>query len=667
MKLDLSKKIALYVAILVLLVSSAIGILSYKLSSDALVSQAEQSLVDLTDVDSLRVKDTVDSRLHLLQEIANRARTQSMDIAIQRESLKGDIERLGYLDMAIVTPDGTATYILGDKTADLSDREYVKKALSGEANVSDVIISKVTNEAVLMYAAPIKVDNSVVGVLLGRRDGNALGEITETMGFGENGYAYIINTDGVTVAHPNKENVMNQFSPIEAAKENPALESLAQLVGTMLEAKHGIGSYQYDNKDLYSAYNEITGTNWILVQTAEKKEVLHGLIALKRLLLIASLICLILGVIFAYLLGKSIAKPIKGLSEDILKISNYDLSINQDSNINKYIKNTDEVGVIASSLSVMQQNLIQLIQGINESAQNVASSSQELTATSQQSATAAEEVAKTISEIANGASDQAGETEKGAYNVDELGSLISSDILLIQDLNDSANTVEDLKNQGFEVLSDLTDKTYLVSKSAKEVQDIINTTNSNAQSISAASEMIKNIADQTNLLALNAAIEAARAGESGRGFAVVADEIRKLAEQSTNFTSEISNIIDSLTNQTNFAVKKINEVGEIVGLQNESLNQTNAQFKGIADAIDNVKTIVDHLDKSSKTMDVKKTEIIAIIQNLSAISEENAASTQEASASIEEQTAAMEQIADASDSLALLAQQMQENISVFKY
>ena len=550
---------------------------------------------------------------------------------------------------------------------DVSNREYYRESLKGNYGLLNPSISVNSDDngaLIIVYSVPIYNNNAIVGVLVAVGDAGFFSYLTDDMGMGDMGYAYIINGEGGTIAHPTRDMVINQVNPIIEAETNTDLKSIAEQLKKVLLEKRGVGKYTYQGNTSYLGYAPISGTDWTIIVTANEDEVLSAIPRLRRDIILISLLVLMVSIVFCYGIGHFIAKPIISIVKHSKKIS--DLDIREDVP-STFLKRKDEIGSLAAAFQTITISLREFLVQVVETSQQVAASSEELTATSQQSATAAEEVARTIEEIAKGATNQATDTEEGANNINELGKLIDKDQGYLSDLNVSTNEVDNLKNEGFEILRDLVSKTEDSNRAAKEVFDIINNTNQSAGKITNASEMIKNIAAQTNLLALNAAIEAARAGEAGRGFAVVAEEIRKLAEQTSSFTEEISNVIDELTNKTEHAVDTMGVVGKIVESQAKSVQLTNEKFEGISDAIETMKKVIKLINQSGRDMDDKKNEIIGIIENLSAISQENAAGTEEASAAVEEQTASMLEISNASESLAKLAEEMQQSISKFKY
>ncbi len=325
----------------------------------------------------------------------------------------------------------------------------------------------------------------------------------------------------------------------------------------------------------------------------------------------------------------------------------------------------DEFGEIALSVSALQGSMRSTISGVMEKSQTVAAHSEEMTATTFQNSAAVEEVARAIQDIAEGATNQAVDAEEGLTTVTDLGNVVVDNSKYMESLNKSIKNVHDLKDEGLELLKELVEKTEINMKSSKEVHEVINNTSESVGEIVRSSEMIGNIADQTNLLALNAAIEAARAGESGRGFAVVAEEIRKLAEESGRFTEDISKIINDLTQRIESAVQTMDMVEETVMSQGDSVTMTNNKFDGIANAIEEMESVVRYVNSSSDEMINQKERIKGVMENLAAISEENAAASQQASASVEEQTASMEEIASASDELAQIAEELNQQIEEF--
>jgi methyl-accepting chemotaxis protein len=188
----------------------------------------------------------------------------------------------------------------------------------------------------------------------------------------------------------------------------------------------------------------------------------------------------------------------------------------------------------------------------------------------------------------------------------------------------------------------------VVKKSAETVEAL----GRSSDQIGEIVQVIDDIADQTNLLALNAAIEAARAGEQGRGFAVVADEVRKLAERTTKATKEIAAMIKQIQKDTGEAVESM-KVG--------------------TDEVERGKALADEAGRSLNLMITGAVEVVDMIMQVAAASEEQSSVAAEISKNVDsirnvtkETTTGVQEIARASEDLNRLTVNLQQSVSIFR-
>lgn len=655
-------KLVIGFTVLILASSIALGVISIQSAGDIITKQAKSSLSLLAEDASKLTESRIETQQRTLDMIALIPDIDSMEWELQKPILEKQVKNTNFKDIFIVYMDGVAHYI-GGLTNRMGDVDYVKKALGGESNVSDLMISKENNSLYLMYASPIKRDGKVVGALVGRVDGSALSAITEDAGFGNSGYGYIIDNSGTVVAHPDEGKVMKQFNPIKELEKDESLKSSAELFEKILAEKTGVSEYSYEGSDLYAGYAPIEGSQWIFVITADKNEVLSSIPELRDSIIGVLAIVLAVSVVIVYIIGSSITKPIIVAVRHFKKIAELDLT---EGLPGRFLKKKDEVGDLARALQIIMDSLKDIINEIMNTSSRVLAASEEVSSASRQSASAAEEISQTIEEIAKGALDQAESTQKGSISANELGRIIEEDQIYVRNLNVQSEKVTIAVQEGLEEIESLYKIAEESSKATNEVKDVIVQTNDSSLKIGQASSVISSIAQQTNLLALNAAIEAARAGNAGKGFAVVAEEIKNLALQSFASTEEIDEIVSELQLNSQSAVKTIERVAVITDEQTKSVIRSKDKYQSIDEAMKETGAAVKQLNVAGEQMDKMKDQILSGMENLSAIAEENSAGTQQATASIEEQAASAEEISATSEELTALAKNLQTLILKFK-
>lgn len=472
-------------------------------------------------------------------------------------------------------------------------------------------------------------------------------------------YAYLVSSDSMMLYHPTPEKI---GQPVE----NDAVKQLVQEISRGNRPDTDVIVYNYKGVTKYASFYIDKDMSFILVVTADEKEILRTVTSLTINSSIGGLIVLFLCNIVGFIVALKLVKPIERTTQEAARLAELDFTQMETKKSILRKNRKDETGVMNRAISVLQQELANMAGNINEQCDKLHEAAGSMAQSVDETLTTVEQVEKAVNEIAEGATSQAQETQTATEQIIVMGNMIEETDAEVEELRANARKMRSAGEQATEIIGALGEVNQQTKEAIAVIAKQTDVTNESAMKIKTAVDIITDIAEETNLLSLNASIEAARAGEQGRGFAVVAGQIQKLAEQSNESAQQITGIIELLIQETQRSVQTMTDVKAVIEKQDENVTETAKAFgdvkDGIAQSIEGIRAIARRV----KELDEARVKVVDVVQNLTAIAEENAASTEETSASATEMSAIMESIDGNAKNLNEVADLLHDTISKFK-
>jgi methyl-accepting chemotaxis protein len=298
-------------------------------------------------------------------------------------------------------------------------------------------------------------------------------------------------------------------------------------------------------------------------------------------------VALVAGLVIAYLIQRSVARPLRRAVAVAERVADGDLSQSIEST------STDEVGQLLGALGKMNASLRDIVTTIKTSAESVSIGSREIATGNIDLSTRTEAQASAI--------------EETAASMEELSSTVRQNAENARHASELATGATEVAVRGGAVVSDVVSTMKGINESSRKIAEIIS--------------VIDGIAFQTNILALNAAVEAARAGEQGRGFAVVASEVRNLAQRSAAAAKDIKALIGA-------SVERVEQGTALVDKAGGTLDE-------IVSAIRRVANIVGEISSASLEQSAGVAQVGEAITQMDHATQQNAALVEESAAAAE--------------------------------
>ena len=654
--MKLKPKMLLGIGVPLIVVFLIVGFVISTMASSALTESKQSGMYEMGEHYAQAIDKIVEMNRVAVETAAVNWQEAMPEGEAMQAALSHMAERPGVLSAYVGRPDGgTATSASFPEGYDPRVRPWYKEAAAAphKTIISKPYKAASTGKPVLTISRAVEKNGELKAVVAINISLESVGDVVRNVKIGETGALVILGPETEYIYHQ-KYTIEDRFNAIDGGAYKELATKLTTGKPEQVEADYQGG------KKFYASI-PVGEIGWTVLIALPRDEANAAVTQMGMLVFVICLAALVILLGITYGLLNAATTPIGVLCALMEKIAGGDLTTHLPES-----SRSDEVGALQNSCRDMMTSLQTMVKTTKEAADHVTESSEELTASSTQSADAAQSAAEAVVVIAEESARQStivqDATEKVMGVNDEMKTIRTAVGKAQQAVASTGEATEEGAKKlrgairGVEGLADGSAKTSAAVEKLYE----------GSKNIAEINELITSIAGQTKLLALNAAIEAARAGEQGKGFAVVADEVRKLAEQSEQAAQEIGTVIGKNSEEIEHVFSLTKRQQDDVRENVREVQDAGEQFRRIMGLVEELESEIEAVVKISETVQKSCAETVSAVQEINEVSHMVQQKATDVSAVSEEQAASTEEIAAASQTLAHLAEQLQQGVQKFR-
>ncbi|MBI6647684.1 methyl-accepting chemotaxis protein [Pseudomonas sp. LY-1] len=483
-------------------------------------------------------------------------------------------------------------------------------ARSKLGNTADNAVLKVTEvEKSLLQSDSVTQFNSVVD----------LSKLIQQARFQVRGYTYSGKVEAEQPALDAIDNALKKITELQGSLQEQYQANLQQASVSLQAYRAAVSQFRDSQVATAVALKTMSAQGDVLLNRSDKLTISQTAVRdtdaaqAKYLLLLATVLALIFGLVAAWAITRQIVIPLNQTLKVAERVASGDLSHDLTST------RQDELGQLQRAMQSMTVGLRELIGGISDGVTQIASAAEQLSSVTEQTSA--------------GVNNQKIETDQVATAMNEMAATVQEVARNAEEASEAAVAADQQAREGDKVVGEAIAQIERLATEVGNSTEAMGHLKRESDKIGSVLDVIKSVAQQTNLLALNAAIEAARAGEAGRGFAVVADEVRSLAQRTQKSTEEIEELIVGLQTGTQQVATIMDNSRGLTDSSVELTRRAGSALANITRTVSTIQAMNSQIATAAEQQSAVAEEINRSVLNVRDVSEQTSSASEETAAS----------------------------------